>query len=104
MNVDTTNGALALGPYFHCQDSQNVDRPKIKPVATVIRSSRRSSDVPPDRLDEPPNMSDSPLPFPECSKMNTMRNRLDRMFSTRATTSSTANKSTGSRGRRRHDA
>jgi hypothetical protein len=31
-------------------------------------------------------MSDSPLPFPECSKMNTIRNSDEAMFSASAAT------------------
>jgi hypothetical protein len=55
-------------------------------VATVIRSRRRSSEVPPDSDPEPPNMSESPLPFPECSRMNTMRNSELKMHRMSATT------------------
>src|SRR5437588_7037926 len=64
-------------PYLqgcHCQDSQNTPRPKMMAVATVILSSRRSSVVPPDRPPPPPNISESPLPRPEWSRMNTIRN------------------------------
>src|SRR5262245_40088179 len=80
----------------HFQESQKVDRPKTIAVTTVILSSRRSSAVPPERLEVPPNMSDRPLPLPECSRMNTIRNRADRMHSPSAMTLAMAAQCTGS--------
>jgi hypothetical protein len=90
-------------PHFH--ESQNVDAPKITAVTTVILSRRRSRAVPPDRLDVPPNMSERPLPLPECSRMNTMRNRLESTQSTSAMTLNMARQCTGSLPARRglHD-
>ena len=90
-------------PHFH--ESQNVDAPKITAVTTVILSRRRSRAVPPDRLDVPPNMSERPLPLPECSRMNTIRNRLESTQSTSAMTLNMARQSTGSLPARRglHD-
>src|SRR5262245_46648001 len=92
-------GLSGVGQPPHFQESQKVDRPKTSAVTTVILSSRRSSAVPPERLEVPPNMSDNPLPLPEWSKMNTIRNRLDRMHSPSAMTLAMAAQCTGSAGR-----
>jgi hypothetical protein len=98
---DESEPILATAPerpgirHPHCQESQNVDAPKIIAVTTVILSRRRSSEVPPDRLEVPPNMSDRPLPLPECSRMNTIRNRLEVTQSTSAMTSNMARQCTG---------
>ena len=58
--------------------------PQTIAVTTVMRSSVRSSAVPPDSVLEPPNMSDNPLPFPECIKIVMIRNNEDKMSSTTA--------------------
>jgi hypothetical protein len=51
--------------------------------------------VPPDKLEVPPNMSDRPLPLPECSRMNTIRNRLESDAEHEAMTSGHGRQSAG---------
>ena len=73
-----------------CQERKNVLAPKINDVMTVSLSRRRSRAVPPDSVVEPPNMSESPLPRPECRRMNTIRKSEEATFRTSAMMLSTA--------------
>ena len=66
------NGARYMTATLMCH--ADTDNPKTTAVTMVIRSRLRSTDVPPDRPDPPPNMSDRPPPLPECSRTKTIRN------------------------------
>ena len=68
-----------IRPVRGASDSSIVVNAKISDTTTVSRSRLRSTtvDPAPDPPATPPNMSESPPPRPECSRMNTIRIKRD---------------------------